>query len=474
MASNSTTSTKVIVAVIAGIVLVIILLPAIYFFIKWRIGRSRQARRHSTPEVELTNSHDNPRHRNVLGDGRNGHAQPEQFHDDLARGRAILSPYTNTRDPPLPNGRSIREMQRAGAERQPSPPRQVLYHGQEISPPLTLMQQQKLRSNQPPLRHGETREIHPRTELTPELPISNTEETQYQPQQQDHTYGYHSAMSSPLTSTTVATSPSILDSPSLPASTSLLYHTHLHPTHPSIHLRAPRSSRRSRSHSSLISSILSSSASTESLTGRVNPAFLATQRARLATRPARKRRFDILGLGSEGGSSNGGGWVIRPKATEPSISIEAALAEARAREAGVEAEAQAGETGGERVPETTVTAPTPPPTLKTKKSARSMRPAAEGTPQLDTISDGPRWAPTIHGVEGSHRRDREQDLGSIGGDAGAQGGIRDSVGGPPDVYGRGSMTDQHFVRTWDRHFAVKEGQKRGAVRVDARGRIVRP
>ena len=135
----------------------------------------------------------------------------------------------------------------------------------------------------------------------------------------------------------------------------------------------------------------------------------------------------------------------------------------------------------EGVPKTVVTAPTPSPPqqqlrIKIKKtSALPRHPPAEGTPQLDTIPDEPRSAPAIQGVD-RRKNDQGAVTGGTGGRARGVGGRfrSESDTNPPDIFGRGSMTDQQSVTSGDRQFPGRLEPKRSAIRVDARGRIMRP
>lgn len=278
-----------------------------------------------------------------------------------------------------------------------------------------------------------------------------------------------SPLETPPTSSTILTS--ITDGPKF------IYHSHLHPTAAANHLHAPP---RHRPSSPRPSSLLSSSA--DSITSNsqyVNPAYAAKEKARKAAARGKRRRWSLLGLGSEGdGSAGGSGWVIKGRSPElplsepahdPATSDSIELVEESAEE--VIAQVKAAQDGKRRpgpisIPhKPSLRAKASP---KSKFSARPTHPASAGTPQLDTISDGPRWAPKIKSMRRAHPSPDPSPLSG-----GAEDGFPDGL---PNVFGRGVMTDQYYVRDRDDESFMstpKEGKRRGAVRVDGRGRIVR-
>lgn len=454
MASNPSTTTIIICAVVVLTAVVGVLLTW-YWFLNSR-KRRKLASRTSRSAREPSYGPRISRDPDVSMEGLFGQALTD-FLDDPPAQRELPNAYMDPREPPYQGTRSQEEEEEYAATRWPSASRQIPLYGRQNtlsggSP--QQQQQQDYRSTPLTLDHGVIREID---NISP-APISSSVEHQEDP-------------ISPQTSTT-SLPPTPLTPLSLstrtPIDSSLLYHSHLHRTLPTTHLHVPP---RHRLPNSRRSSLITSSAGSETtLSHHVNPAYAATERDRLAACKGRKRRWTLLGLGSEGSSAGGSGWVIKGRSPE-------LPRPASAGNQGNADEDRNSERLGDRAARPERPKARPPPlnfrrksSLKRKASARPTHPATAGTPALDTISDAPRWAPRIRSIQ------RPVDLTGDGGDLGFGDigvGDWDEL---PDVFGRGAMTDQYFVRERDDESIAptpKEGRRRGAVRVDGRGRIVR-
>ncbi|KAL8796811.1 MAG: hypothetical protein Q9195_000894 [Heterodermia aff. obscurata] len=286
------------------------------FLVAW-VLRSRKRRRltngRSSLGLELTHSSRNPRDKKALTRGRS--KEPAfGFTDDPSRQQELPSPYTDAREAPQPPRRSQQEKHEGTRQQSTSrqdPTSRIQSRG--FAPP----QPNNLCSIESALYHDETR-IPNHTTLPPSSTITS------QPHQQPT---HHLQPATPPSSSLLPPTPETATTNRLTtpiSSPSLLYHSHLHPTPPTTHLHVPPRHRAlslpSASATSTFpspSSLLSSSAdSTLTLSKHVNPAYLAAEQAKLSASSGKRRRWMLLGLGSEnGGSSDTGskGWVVKGK-----------------------------------------------------------------------------------------------------------------------------------------------------------------
>ena len=351
--------------------------------------------------------------------------------------------------------------------RRPGASRQALRNKRDTPPPWRPVESNEDYLNLSSQRHTKTGQTDYIDRQIISAPLKG-------PQQPSNSHPFHlpqfhylppsSSLPSPLE--TPRTSSTILTS--ITGGPEFIYPSRLHPTAAANHLRAPP---RHRPSSPRPSSFLSSSA--DSITSNsqyVNPAYAAKEKARKAAARGKRRRWSLLGLGSEGdGSASGSGWVIKGRSPEqplsdpahaPSTSGGIAPIEASAEEV-IAQDSTKHRPGPISIPHKASLRANSKMSPKSKFSARPTHPASAGTPQLDTISDGPRWAPKIKSMRrpAAHHPSPDPEDVEL-----------------PNVWGRGVMTDQYFVRERDDESFVemsREGRRRGAVRVDGRGRIVR-
>ena len=452
MASGSANETTIIIiAATAGGSLIL----ATCFFV-WR--KRKRAARGLTADVELPYGSGVSGYPNLFTPGRARELSSNRSHWEE---QALPSPYTHARDPPDPPRRSRDEEYGAfrrpqqqreeyGAIRRPTTSREGMKTQRQHSLSIDSAHQHGAYQNNSTPRYGIPKAINHGGE------VHASRDTPHKQIQPSYSSTYKDPIPNVATAVLASSTPTdtILDSSQGSQSASYLYHSHLHPSPATTHLQPPRrfpTRFRSASHSSAAS--VSSAGSTISMTRCVNPIYAAAQRAhRAAPHKSKKRDWRRYELGSEDSSSvKGVGWVVKGKF--PNI-------------ASIIAGANEGEASIQMSP------------LR-QATSHSKNPVREGTPKLETISDVPRGAPMIRSVGSgqSHHRQRSDDRTWPAARENGHAEVQSAEEGPPDVYGRGSMTDQSFVPSHDRDRSVsarRQGPRRDAVRVDAKGRIVRP
>lgn len=476
MVSTPSITTIIVCAVVAGAALCCGL-GGWYCYLKSR-KRRRFANRTLLSGVELSNSHQSSGVQRVA----TGQAREISmgYQDEPSRQRDLISPFTNARDPPYPGGPS--QQNEYEESQRPRTSNHGLKNTVRDTPPRRgSAQHNDDYANLSSVRHTRNPEIG----YVDGIPISAPSNEPQRPSNSYHFNLPHIHYSPPSSSL-----PSLVETPqtsstfltSITEGPEYIYHSHLHPTAAATQLHAPP---RHRPSSPRPSSVLSSSAdSIVSNSQYVNPAYAAYEKARNAAAKGRKRRWAVFGLESEGdGSAGGSGWVIKGRSPELPAREPAhdpARSDSERDEQSAEeivVQAKAAQDGKRRPgPISIPRKPTPRAKIspKFKFSVRPTHPASAGTPQLDTISDAPRGAPKIMSMRRPHHSPDRSPLSG-----GAENGAAEEDGFPdglPNVFGRGVMTDQYFVRDRDDESFMstpREGKRRGAVRVDGRGRIVR-